>query len=446
MSRKLKPINFVNLVNQTMNKKYQTQFPAVDANNFSDMAKQLRNAPDQIQNQWQDTMIDLIHEQFVKVKRAYESPFRKLHLGKTTSKMSQLLMADIVSARAYSPDADMEGYFEDAKMDIATQYVDTFKQVHFDVSDNRDALYSAFINPEAFAEYEGMIEGRMIDSLEKFDVEMCTAMLGANIKQGNIYLVPMSKVVDQATALAFTAKLKSLAGDMAVSLSPKYNLAGMNTHTPKDEGIIISDIDTQAITETYSLAWAFNKELLSFEQGGQSMTIGSDMILNGDVFALYGDRYAFEIREFEGFPKTTSKFFENSLSLKRWLHYWALYTVSFFNNLAAFVDSTKIDDSAVAVVGLKDGSTAMNKGGNGQVVVTSLTVTSGKLFDKFGTFAVTGATSADTYIDEKSGKIEIGKDETGSDVTGLTGKYVTVTWTSHLDATITATVNIKINS
>ena len=446
MSRKLKPVEFVNLVNQNMNKKYQTQFPSVDANNFSDMAKQLRYAPDQIQNAWQDTMVDLVKEQFVKNKRAYESPYRKLHIGTTTAFTSQLLMADIVAARNYSPDANAEEYFEDAKLDIDTQYVDTFKQVHFDVSDNRDALYAAFLSPEDFARYEGMIETRLIDSMEKFDVEMASALLSANINQGNIYLVPMSKVVDQTTALAFTAQLKAIAGDMEVTLSPKYNLAGMHTWTPKDEGVIISDVNTQAITETYSLAWAFNQSYLSMQQGGQAMTIGSDTICNGAVFALYGDRYAFEIRDYEGFPKTTSKFFENTLTLKRWLHYWALYTISFFNNLVAFADSTKIDDSASVTLGLRSGATAMNKGASDQVYVSALSVTSGKIFDKFGAYALTGTTDDSTYIDPVSGKIFIGKNEAGSDVTGLTGKYVTVTFTSHLDANTTATLNIKINS
>ena len=444
--KNLNAINVVNVINQEVNKVYATSLPAVDSSTFSNMAAQLRMAPQPVQNAWHENLVNLVGMQLVKNKRAFESYFRRLHLGEIATFDVQLQMMDLINARSYSPDADADDFFADEKPDIATQYANSVAKLKFPVSINEENLYGAFISQEAFMNYMSTIETQLYSSLEMADVQLVKQLISENVAEGNIFLIPMSKVTDQSTALAFTAQLKAIAADMAVEMSPKYNLSGFNTWTPKDEGVIISDTDTQAVTETYSLAWAFKKEYLALEQGGQAITMANDSICDGAVFALYADRYAFEIRNIVGFPKTVSQYFGNTLSLKRWLHYWALYTISYFNNIVAFADSSKIDSSATATLALRDGATAMNKGAKGQVYVSALTVTSGKIFDKFGTYAVSGNSSTKTVIDARAGKIEIGADETGSDVQGLTGKYVTVTWTSHLNNSITATFNIKINS
>jgi len=435
--KNLTALNVVNVINQEVNKVYNTSLPAVTTATFSNMAEQLRRAPDQVQNAWHENLVNLVGMQLVKNKRAFESYFRNLHQGEIATFDIQLQMMDLINARSYSPDADSDDFFADEKPDISTQYANSVAKLKFPISINEENLYGAFISQDAFMKYIGTIETQLYSSLEMADVTLVKNLISENVTEGNIYLLPVSKVVDQATALDFTAKLKAIAADMAVEMSPKYNLSGFNTWTPRDEGVIISDTDTQAVTETYSLAWAFNKEYLSLEQGGQAITMANDSICDGAVFALYADRYAFEIRNIIGFPKTVSQYFGNTLSLKRWLHYWALYTISYFNNIVAFADSTKIDDEAVAVLGLRSGSTAMNKGASDQAYVKTLTVTSGKIFDKFGNYTISGNNSTSTVIDAKSGKITIGKDETAS--------TVTITFTSHLDANITAELEVTVN-
>lgn len=446
--KNLNAVNVVNVINSEVNKVYATSLPAVDDASFSGMAKQLRQAPQQVQNAWQEALTNLVGMQIVKNKRQFESYFRKLHQGEIATFDIQLQMMDLINARSFSPDADADDFFEDDKPDIATQYANSVLKTKFPVSINEESLYGAFISQDAFMNYLGTIESVLYSSLEMCDVTTVKELISKNVADGNIYLIPIDKVVDQATALDFTAKLKAIAADMSVEMSPKYNLSGFNTWTPREEGVIISDTDTQAVTETYSLAWAFNKEYLALEQGGQAITMANDSICDGAVFALYADRYAFEIRNIIGFPKTASQYFGNTLTLKRWLHYQALYTISFFNNIVAFADKNKVDASQVSSIALslRSGNTGLNKGAKDQVYVSAMTIASGYVFDKFGDYTVSGNTSTKTVIDAKAGKITIGADETGSDVQGLTGKYVTVTWTSHLDSNVTATLNIKINS
>lgn len=439
-------VNTVQAINNQIQKQYPITFPAINQSNFSDMASALRTASGPVQNAWQDELVNMIKDNILKNKRTYESYYRKLHLAPIPGFEYQLQMIDLIEARAYSPDADADDFFADEKPDVATQYVNYPQKFKFAVSVNIENLTAAFTSEARFMDFVGQIEANMYNSMEMSDVKTVNYMISQNIEQGNIFLVPMAKPVDQTTALAFTAQLKALAEDMAVELSPEYNLSGFNTFVPRDEGIVITDTDTKAVTETYSLAWAFNREFLDLQQGGQAITMKANSICGGKVFALYGDRYAFEIRNIEGFPQTRYQEFGNTLTTKRWLHYWAQYTMSYFNAMAAFADSTAIDSNPTIALGLADGTTAVNKGVKNQVKVSTFTPTTGKIFDKFGSYELSGETSDNTIIDQYSGKIKVGKDETGSDVSGLTGKYITVTWTSHLNANVTATLNIKINS
>lgn len=444
--KNLNAVNIVNVISQQVNKQFQTSLPAVSAATFSNMANQLRLAPQPVQNAWQEELVNLVGMQLVKNKRAFESYFRKLHQGDTATQDIQLQMVDLINARSFNPNADADDFFADEKPEVGVQYANSMVKVHYPVSINEDSLYAAFISQDAFMTFVGSIENVLYSSLEMGDVTTVKQLISQNIAEGNIFLIPMAKVTDQSSALAFTAQLKAIAADMSVEMSPKYNLAGFNTWTPKDEGVIISDTDTQAVTETYSLAWAFNKDFLSLSQGGQAITMATDSICDGAVFALYADRYAFEIRNLIGFPKVTSQFFGNTLSLKRWLHYQALYTISYFNNIVAFADSSKVaeaSDVQTITLGARKGSTSLNKGASDRIYVSALTlstaaVTAGKVFDKFGTYSISGQNSDDTVIDAKSGKLIIGKDETAS--------TITVTFTSHLDNTLTATLTITVNS
>lgn len=445
--KNLNATNIVNVINNAVNKVYNTALPAVTKATFSSMADQLRRAPAPVQNAWHDSLINLVGMQILKNKRTYESYFRKLHLGEIATFDVQLLMVDLIKARAYSPNADADDFFGDEKPEIEAQYANSVLKAKFPVSINEENLYGAFISEDRFMDYMNTIDSVLYSSLEMADVEAVEALINENIAEGNIYLETGSKPVDQATALAFTKDLKSVSEDMAVKMSPKYNLAAMHTWTPKEEGVILSDTETKAITETYSLAWAFNKSYLDLEEGGRAITVARDSLANGNVYAIYADKLAFEIRNIIGFPKVVSQYFGNTLSLKRWLHYWALYTISFFNNVVAFADSTKVGITA-ATIALKSGLTALNKGGKDKAVVTGITADTGKIADKFGTwsFNTASVTSAKTTIDPVTGEIEIGSDEAGITFKGYTGNYIQVVWTSHLDDTVTADMLIKINS
>ena len=453
MAKKLKAVDVVNAVNNQIKKVYKVNLPAVSETNFADMASALRAVPEQVMNDWQNSLINLVGLQIVKNKRQYESYFRKLHLEPIATFDVQLQMTDLIAAKTYSPNADSADFFADEQPDVKTQYANSVVKLKFPVSINDESLYGAFLSTAAFDSFLNSVEVALWSSLEMADVTIVKDMISKNIEQGNIYLIPLAKPTDQSSALAFTKEMKQIANDMKVEMGGEYNLSGLSTWTPEEDGMIFSDTEVEAVTDVYSLAWAFNKSLLELKKDGQFITMAKDALAGGAVYALYADRYAFEIREITGFPKVAQQYFGNTLTSKRWLHYWCLYTMSFFNNVAAFIKPANVGITS-ATLDTDDGIYALNRGATTWVKVKSIVTPDGKYADKFGQFTIkaytvddtdpdnpvyTEVTPADgTMIDVNSGKLIIAPNETAD--------VVQAVWTSHLDATVTATLGITINS
>lgn len=436
MAKKLTAVNIVNAINNQVNTIYKSTLPAVTVENFKDMAAQLTQAPDTIRNAWQDALVNLVGLQHAKNKRAYEGYFKNLYKADTATENIQLYMADLLETKVFSPDANTDEFFEDAKADIGTQYITSTVKTVVPLSVNEDTLMAAFVTPGAFDEFFDNLVSRMYDTMENFDVQAVKELINANIEQGNLYIVPMAEPVDKETSLAWTADIKARAEDMRVEMDNIYNLSHFHTWTPADDGVVIGTTKTVSIAETYSLAFAFNKKYLDLKERGQFITIPSSGLAGGKVYGGYIDRDAFEIRNKIGFPRATSQFFGNSLTTKRWLHNQKIMAISFFNNAVFYADPAAVGITS-ATLATKDGSANANRGSVKWVYVKSITAEEGKIADKFGTFTVSGANSAKTEIDANSGKLTIGRDETAENLT--------VTWTSHLDAKVTAQTTITIN-
>ena len=434
MPKNLTAINIVNVLNKQVNKIYNTSLPAVDKASFSNFADQLRMAPDIVRNGWCEGLINLVGMQLVKNRRAYTSYFRKLRGEETTGTDIQLIMTNLLSVRSYTPDADADDFFADEKADTRAQYVQTNYKGKIPLSVNEDTLYQAFLTEEKFMSYVDSLVLTMYNTLEMADVNAVKELVRRNLAEGNIRIETAEKPTNQAEALALTNRIKAAAGDMAVEMAPGYNLSGCDTFTPAEDGIIFTDTETRAVLETYALPWAFHEDYLSLEKDGQGIVTKAGAF--GAVHTLYADRLAFEIHPVIGFPKMTEFYNGSTLTLKRWLHYWAVYAMSFFNNCIAWAPAADIGITS-ATLKTMDGSLAANRGGTVINQVASIVVPENKVGDKFGTWTVAGAVSPDTIIDEVSGKLIISKDETA--------KTLTVTWTSHIDDSVTAQQTITIN-
>lgn len=116
MAKNLTAVNVVNVLNKQINKVYNTALPAVNKQTFSNMADQLRAAPDIVRNGWCEGLINLVGMQIVKNRRGYESYFRKLRGEETTGNDIQLIMTNLLTVRSYTPDADADDFSQTRRL------------------------------------------------------------------------------------------------------------------------------------------------------------------------------------------------------------------------------------------------------------------------------------------------------------------------------------------
>lgn len=429
-------IGIVNAITQATNATASVQLPFVEKSTFSDFGKQLAVAPEAYRNGWIDNLVNLCGLQIILGKRMYESYFKKLYREATLTENIALYMVDAIKAKAYDKNATAR-ILENEPPRVGTQYIQTVLKRQYQVTDIEDLLTSAFTSEGAFMSFMDAVTTQLYSSMEDDNVEMIKEMIKENITEGNIRIEKVTQPDTKDQLLSFMRVVKRIGSDWAVERSRKYNLAGYRTFSPKDDHYFLMNTDMDALNEVYNLPFAFNQDYLKMKSEGEAIVMGSDGL--GDVYSMMFDRDFFQIRDRVNHPRFTSFFNPATLAQNRFLTCFTVLSVSFFSNAIAFVDPSKIASSVTATLATRDGSTSANPGEEKEVYVSAIQ-TNGGVFDKFGTYSVAGASTlaAGTAIDPDSGVLTIGEGETNT--------ALTVTWTSHLDESVTATLSVTINN
>lgn len=444
----LTAVGIVNTITKATNKVGEVQLPFVDKSTFSDFGKQLMTAPEAYQNGWLDNLVNLCGLQIILGKRMYESYFKRLYREATLTENIALYMVDAIKAKAYDKEATSR-ILENEPPRVGVQYIQTVLKRQYQVTDIEDLITSAFTSEGSFMSFMDGVTTQLYSSMEDDNVEAIKTMLNENLAEGNIRLYPIAKPDSQAELLAYMRVVKRIGADWDAERSREWNLAGFRTFSPNDDHYFLLNTDMDALNQVYNLPWAFDKSYLEMKSEGEAIVMGSGALASGNVYAMMFDRDFFQLRDRVNHPRFTSFFNAGTLAQNRFLTCFTVMSIAFFANAVAFIAPSAVGfaGSNYAAIDTRDGSANANLGEIKEIYVKSVKADTGKYVDKFGKFSITGNTSNDTYIDEDSGELYIAKDEEGTEGTGAdAGSYfITVTWTSHLDNTKTATKAIKLN-
>lgn len=446
MARKaLSAVGIVNVVTRATNEAFTTNLPYTTKSTFSDFGKQLATAPEEYKNKFYDNLINLCGMQIILGKRAYESYFKKLYKEPTLTENIALYMVDAIKAKSYDPEATSR-ILENDPPRIGVQYIQSILKRQYQVSDVEDLLTSAFTSEGAFMSAFDAITTQLYSSMEDDNVIIIKDLLNQNIAEGNIRLVPISKPTNQAGLLSFMTNVKKIGSDWAVERSREWDVAGYRTYSPADDHYFLINTELDALNEVYNLPFAFNKSYLEMRSEGEAIVMGSSALAGGNVYAMMFDRDFLQIRDRVNHPRFTSFFNPSTLAMNRFLTVFSIMSVSLFSNACAFIDPSAVgfDATTPATLATRDGNSKYNPGSVAELYVSAIKADTGKYADKFGKWSITGSTDTETYIDEDSGELYLGPTEAGT-VAEDTKYYITVTWTSHLDSTVTATKLIEIN-
>lgn len=438
----------VNTIVKAVNKVAEPQLPFVDKHSFKDFAKTLATAPDTVQNLFLESLANLgFLQKFVQM-REYESYFRKLYGEDILQEQLVLYCVDRIKARSYDPE-DVTRFLESHPPRVGSEIIQSVLRRQYQLSTLEDIISAIGQGESYFVTFYDAAVTAMWNSYEYDNLLTIKEMISEQIKEGNLRLFPLTKPTNQSTVLAMKVEVDTITADWASELDRGYNLAGFATHTPEDELIYLFNNRIMSLNSNYNLAWAYNEQFLDLKKDGRAISMKSDGLAGGNVYAAVFDRAAFEIHNRVGHPRVTGFFNPGTLENERILTCFTIFGMNLFANSVWFIDPSAIgfDATTPATLSTRDGSVNANLGEVKEVYVSAIKADTGKYADKFGKFSITGNTSDDTYIDPDSGELYIAKDEEGTEGTGAdAGSYfITVTWTSHLDNTVTATLAIKLN-
>ena len=433
-------IAIVNAINANVGGMYGYEFPIINSSNFKSMAAVLMNAPTMIQNAWIDTLMNISCKTALKKIYPAYNPFRYLYgddigLDGEDSQYVREVAIDQIIPVAYEKCSGADDFFKCNPPKVRVQYICNVLRSRYPVSVNFDLLVSAFATYGEFDSFYTKITERMMYDMENDDKEAIMAMLNGVVEGGNIYLIPQARPTDSVTALNFAKTLEQLQYDLSFYRSRRYNMNRLSTSTNPDQAVAIIAGDVIATQNKYNVAWAFNESVLKLLKDGRMIKIGSGGIANNKVYALYTDRDYFKINNIKNFPRL--KMWDNpaDLTQNQWLHNWKRFAISYFSNAVAFANPEDIGVKTVEVKTKNDVST-VKKGGFLLMDLAKVTPADGKICDAVCTYTIAGATDQTTRIDSESGDIYCGKNETAA--------TLTVTATSHLDATKTGTKEITV--
>lgn len=437
-------VQIVNSVNKEMNGMYDYKFPIFEDNNFKAMSAALVNAPDIVKNAYVETMINTVTAGVIKKIYSSNNIFKFLYgrgvsseqvagIEKQGIKIEYAL--DRFIPAAYKKSADPEKFFESMPPKVKTQVLWNVLRKVYTFSVNRHLLIAAFNEMGGVENLLDKALQRLYADMEEDDKEEILAALDGVVEGGNMYLLPIKRPTDSSSALAFSKELDILQFDLGFNRSRDYNLQRLSTKTAQEDAVLMLSADVMATNTNYNLAFAFNKSYIDLMNKGQLIRLGSKGLADNKVYGIYTDTDYFRINNVEGFPTAEGWFNPQNLEEKRWVHNWKAVTFSYASNAIAFVDPDDVGVASVSITldGAGDAITA-KKGTWHAVDMPKVTASAGKICDSFCSFALTGNTSANTYIDD-DGSFYVGSDETGT---------LTITATSHLDNTVSGTATVTV--
>lgn len=345
----------------------------------------------------------------------------KLEYGSTVEE----IFTNIARVKNFDPEVAANKVYARENPDVRACYhiMNSQKLAKQTVSEQQ--LRQAFVSADAMEQLISGIMMSMYNAHELYDFEAQKELISTAVDKQEVAVSVIEPVKDQNTANKFIATVKEIS-ELFGFLSEDYNAAHVMTNCPKENQVLLLTPALKANAQVEQLAAAFNVEYrdflasttLTFDNFGRASLKGVKAILcDRQWLQLYDE--LFEMRE---------TYNNEGLYINYVLHKWSTYGLSPYSNVVVFTDEIPVIQNYT----ITPTETTI---GVGDSVKFSVTVEGTGVLTAQSTYALTGAKSAKTTIDQY-GYMVVGDDETS--------KSITVTATSALDSSKTATATVTI--
>lgn len=335
-------IDVLNALRSSLPSQYQTRIPQATRTNLAQYGNALRDYP-VIMNKWVNVLVNKIGLTVIKNKmwnnKLAEFQRGDLPVGSTIEE----IFVDVVKAKTYAEEPEsgnLGDVFAVNKPDVKVRYHVVNSQLVYPISISKVNILQAFNNLPAFEDFiskvfESVYASANLD--EYLQTKQLIQFYMTNDSINRFYDVEVSAVNSEATAKALATQIRSYSNKIEF-MSAKYNYAGVTTHTPKEDQVLLLNSDTEAFMDVNVLAYAFNMEkadpsaivnkVVTLDDFGDGDSTTVAILVDRDWFMIYSQLYQMEEQN-------------NALHLyfNRFLHIWKIYSTSEFANAIRFTTS-----------------------------------------------------------------------------------------------------------
>lgn len=335
-------IEVLNAIRSSLPTQYQTRIPKATRDNLAEYGNALKDYP-VIMNKWVNVLVNKIGLTVIKNKmwnnKLAEFQRGDLPVGSTVEE----IFVDVVKAKTYSEEPagdNLADVFAVNKPDVKVRFHIVNSQLVYPISISKVNILQAFNNLPAFEDFlskvfESVYASANLD--EYIQTKQLIQFYMTNDSINRFYDVEVSAVTNEATAKALATTIRAYSNKLEF-MSAKYNYAGVTTHTPKEDQVLLLNTDTEAYMDVNVLAYAFNMEkadpasivskVVTLDDFGDDDSSTVAILVDRDWFMIYSQLYQMEEQN-------------NALHLyfNRFLHIWKIYSTSEFANAVRFTTS-----------------------------------------------------------------------------------------------------------
>lgn len=426
-------VDILNVIRNNATQNYKDYVPVAtpDAESIREIGAVIMDYPN-LQNEFLSALVNRIGRVLI-TSKMYDNPwsmFKKgmLEFGETIEE----IFVNIAKPYQFDPEVAESTVFKREIPDVRSAFHIMNYQKYYKATIQNDQLRQAFLSWQGITDLIAKIVDAMYTGANYDEFQVMKYMLAKRILNGQLYPVTIP-TVETDNMKSIVSTIKSVSNKFEF-MSSKYNLAGVQTHTKKEEQYLLVNSKFDAEMDVEVLASAFNMDKaefsghrvlvdsfgdldvarlnLLFADDPTYTEIGeSDLQALGSIPAIIVDKDYFMI--FDNFYNFTEQYNGEGLYWNYWYHVWKTFSISPFANNALFIPGTPTVTSVTV-------SPATANVSAGQKVQLSAVVQTTDFAPQAVTWSIT---SGENVTVNQSGAVTIGTDVSGEIVITATSVY-----------------------
>lgn len=444
-------VDILNAIRNNANTNYRDYVPYAtpDADSIREIGAIIMDNP-QLQNEFLSALINRIGMVLL-TSKMYSNPLAMFKRGTMEyGETIEEIFVELAAPFQFDPAVAETEVFKREIPDVKSAFHVMNYQKFYKQTVQNEQLRQAFLSWSGINDLIAKIVDAMYAAASYDEFLTMKYMVAKNIINGRLYPVTIPAAT-AANASGIVTKIKDLSNRWTF-MSSKYNIAGVHTHTPKDEQYLLINSDFDSIMDVNVLATAFNMEKAEFM--GHRVLVDSFGDLDndrlGEIFKddpTYTEIDADELEALDAVPaimidktwfmiidnlyKFTEQYNSQGLYWNYYFHIWKTFSVSPFANNAMFIPGTP----SITSITLSPAEATATAGQS--VAISAAVVTA-----NFAPQTVDWSVSVDGAETEAATVNKAGIVTIASDAVSET--EITVTATSTYDSTVTGTATITV--